>query len=229
MSPPGTPFGIKETSRVSSRICALAALVVLVSGCGSNLPKGTYVPVDSQTTRALQGGTVQLSAKPTPGFRHFTAGDQAAMTVGMLFGAIGGGIGAAAAIKHSENAGAALVAENAIADPAPVLAEKVRELLATKYGSAFGESNRNVTVAVDFWSLTKGGVVFGASVALSDAPAGVPNRKPLALGQCRYRSAGGNAAPTEDQLLADHAEKLKAELGSALDYCVDEFRRKLFP
>jgi hypothetical protein len=207
----------------------LAAVAVLASGCGNNPPKGKYVPVDASAAQLLQGSHVQLLVKPTPGFRHFTSGDQAAMTVGMLFGAIGGGIGAAAAIKHSENAGQALVAENGISDPAPLLSEKVRDMLTTKYGSVIGDSSRTVTVAVDFWSLTKGNVVFGASVVVAEAQAGTSRKTPpLASGECRYRSASGDGAPSEDDLLANHAEKLKAELASALDHCVGEFGQKLF-
>ena len=202
-------------------------MTVLFQGCASNPPSSKYTPVDAATAVALQGHDVQLLVKPTPSFVHMTAGDQATMTVGMLFGAIGGVVAATAAIKHSQSAGQALVLENGIADPTTLLSEKVRELLTTKYGSVIGSSGYAVTVATDHWALAKGAVVFNASVSVTSGE--TASGKPLALGQCRYRSSNAANAPPEDELLANHAEKLKLELGTALDRCVEEFRQKLFP
>ncbi|WP_395681590.1 hypothetical protein [Dokdonella sp.] len=208
-------------------ILALASVALSMAGCASNPPSSKYAPVDAATAQALQGHDVQLLVKPTPSFVHMTTGDQATMTVGMLFGAVGGVVAAATAIKHSQSAGQALVVENGIPDPTALLSEKVRELLATKYGSAIGSSGYAVTVATDHWALAKGAVVFNASVSVTRGE--TAGSKPLALGQCRYRSSNGANASTEDELLANHAEKLKAELGTALDRCVEEFRQKLFP
>jgi hypothetical protein len=220
----GISFKAWERFRVKTSICLLATLMLVLDGCASNPPSSKYMPVDGATAQLLRGRDVQLLMKPTPSFVHLTTGDQATMTVGMLFGPIGGVVGATAAIKHSQRAGQALVIENGIPDPTPLLSEKVREMLMARYGSVIGNSDYAVTVSTDRWALAKGVVVFNASVSVGTTD----GREPLALGQCRYRSAIGANALAEDDLLASHAEKLKAELATALDRCVEEFRQKLF-
>lgn len=210
---------------MKTSIGALIVMTLLLDGCASNPPSSKYTPVDAATAQMLHGQSVRLLMKPTPGFVHYTKGDQATMTIGMLFGAIGGVVGATAAMKHSQIAGQALVVEKGIADPTPLLSEKVRDMLATKYGSEIGGAGQAITVSTDHWALAQGVVVFNASVSVGETADG---KKPLALGQCRYRSSNGTNAPAEDDLLAGQAEKLKAELAKALDRCIEEFQQKLF-
>ena len=208
---------------MKTSIGALIVMTFFLGGCASNPPSSKYTPVDAATARMLHGQSVRLLMKPTPGFVHYTKGDQATMTIGILFGPIGGVVGATAAMKHSQSAGQALAIEKGIPDPTPLLSEKVRDMLATKYGSEIGSAGQAITVSTDHWALAKGVVVFNASVSV-----GGDGKKPLALGQCRYRSSTGTNAPTEDDLLAGQTEKLKAELDKALDRCIEEFQQKLF-
>ena len=194
----------------------------------TNPPSSKYRPVSAGAADAIRRKSVQLLVMPTPKFVHFTGGDQAAMTVGMMFGALGGGIGAAAVLSHAQSEGQALVLENGIPDPTQELTEKIRNMLVTKYGSSIGDSSYAVTIATDSWALTKDTVVFNASVKLTDGKPTAAKSVPIAIGECRYRSPDEKDRPSADELLANHAEKLKQELSGALAHCVEDFQQKLF-
>lgn len=213
-------------------ITTTALLCSLAAGCATTSPpsSGKYTAVDPALAGILRERGVRMFATPTPDFTRMTNGDQASLTVGIMFGAVGGGIGAAAVMAHARSAGRAIVIENEVADPTPRLVERVREMLVTRYASENSDSGLTVTVSTDNWALSKDAVVFDASVVITDA--GTPTRqhpKPLAKGVCHYRSASGDATHTAEALLADGATRLKAELDAALDHCTAEFREKLFP
>ncbi len=211
-------------------VVAAALLFVLLSGCATKAPapKSRYVPVGATLGETLQSRGIRLLATPAPSFVRITRGDQVKLTTGMMFGAIGGGIGAAIVLSQAEDAGRAIATENGITDPTLRLAERVRDMLATRYGSATTDSGLAVTVSTDNWSLTMDDLVFRASVVIDDTngKAAKP-KKPLAKGTCGYRSASNGA--TADDLLANGAERLKRELDAALEHCAQEFNRKLFP
>lgn len=206
---------------------AAVAILVLLAGCASNRSASKYSPVDPALGRVLHDRGVYLLVAPTPDFRRMTGGDQATMTVGILFGPIGAGIGAAAAIEHARSAGRAIVKENEIADPSLRLVDRVREMLAAKYDSANTDSGATVTVSVDNWALAKDRVLFRASVVIANAADEVKKpAKPLAKGVCEYESASNG--PTAEALLANRAAELKKELDTALEHCAEEFRTKFF-
>lgn len=212
--------------KVRHPIAAVATLFLL-AGCASNPPASKYSPVDPALGRMLHDRGVYLLVAPTPDFRRMTGGDQATMTVGMLFGAVGGGIGAIAAIEHARSAGRAVVKENEIADPSLRLVERVREMLVAKYGTANTESGLTVTVSVDNWALVKDDVAFSASVVIAEATHDAKKRPGIfAKGVCQYESAPHG--PTAEALLANGAAELKKELDAALEYCAEEFRTKFF-
>lgn len=50
----------------------------------------------------------------------------------------------------------------------------------------------------------------------------------LAVGDCSNRSEETPASPMYEELLANGAERLKQELREAADFCVDEFKTKVF-
>lgn len=208
---------------------ATALLSILLSGCASRppAPKSKYVSVDPVLGKTLQDRGTHLLAKPTPSFSRITQGDQAKLSTAMMFGAIGGGIGAAIVFSHAKSAGHAIVTENGITDPTLRMAEQVREMLATRYGSTTTDSSLTVTVSTDNWALAMDDLVFSASIVIENAAndAAKP-AKPLAKGTCGYRSAPNG--PTADVLLENGAAQLKAELDTALEYCVQEFRQKFF-
>ncbi|MBO9662533.1 hypothetical protein [Dokdonella sp.] len=204
----------------------VAAAILLLAGCASTSPVSKYSPVDPALDRLLYDRGVYLLVAPTPDFLRITGGHQATMTVGMLFGAVGGGIGAIAALEHARSAGRAIATENKIADPSPRLVDRVREMLA-KYDTANTASGFAVTVAVDGWALHKDNVAFNASVVIAEATADAKKRPSIfAKGFCHYESAPNG--PTAEALLADGAAQLKKELDTALEYCAEEFRTRFF-
>jgi hypothetical protein len=212
------------------RYLLLAA--ALIQGCATHPPlSSTYMAIAPTGIDAIRGKSVRIMAMPTPDFVQFTNGDQATMTVGMLFGAIGGGIGAAAAISHSKSRGQAVVHENAIPDPTALLVQRIESTLASKYGSTIGHDGYEIDVATDYWALAKDDVVFNASVRLLDASVKNPNPNSpplLALGQCRFSTKDDKDKLTADQLLDNHAEKLKQVLSQALERCAEDFEQKVF-
>lgn len=209
----------------------VTVMLCLLAGCASNPPQSKYGPPSAQTIDALRGKNVELLIMPTPEFVQIEGSDQALMTVGILFGAVGGGIGAIAVMEHAKSRGQALVKEDAIADPTAELTDKIRDILTHKYGSSLVDSGArySVIVATDSWALAKDTVVLNTSVKIDDT-AVAQGKKPVvvASGSCRYRSPDEKGAPTADDLLANHGEKLKQTLGAALDRCVQDYRDKLF-
>src|SRR5690606_30147751 len=197
------------------RSSIVAAAVLLLASCASSPPTSKYSPVDPALGRILHDRGVRLMVVPTPDFRRMTGGDQATMTVGMLFGAVGGGIGAIAVLEHTRSVGRAIVAKHGIADPGPRLVDRVREML-VRYDAANADSGLTVTVAVDDWALLTDKVVFRASVAIAEAGDDAKRRpRQFAKGVCQYGSAPHG--PTAEALLADGAARLKTELDTAVE------------
>jgi len=201
-------------------------MVALMQGCAVNPPTSKYTAITQTGVDAIRGKSVRVKAAPTPEFVQFTNGDQATLTVGILFGPIGGGIGAAAAFSHAKSRGQSLVAENAIPDPTPRLVERVEALLGSKYGSSVGDSGYELDIATVNWGLAKDDVVFGASAKLTDGDALHP--RPLAVGECKFSTKGDQTKPSLDDLLMNRAEKLKQLLDNALNLCVQDFETKVF-
>lgn len=209
----------------------ISVMGCLLAGCVSNPPQSKFAPPNAQTIDALTGKNVELLVMPTPEFVQIDGGDQAMMTVGVLFGAVGGGLGAIAVMEHAKSRGQALVKADAIADPTAVLTDKIRDILTEKYRSALVDSGArySVVVSTDSWALAKDTVVLNTSVKINDTTV-MKGKKPevVASGLCRYRSPDTKGAPTADDLLANQGEKLKQTLQAALEGCVQEYRDKLF-
>jgi len=216
---------------MKSSISTTIILCSLLAGCATTSPpsSGKYTAVNPVLAQALRERGVHMLATPTPDFTRMTNGDQASLSVGIMFGAVGGGIGAAAVMAHTRSVGRAIVTENQIADPTPRLVERIREMLVTKYASENSDSGLAVTVSTDNWALSKDAIVLDVSVVIADAATPTQKHpKPMAKGICHYRSASGDDTHTAEALLADGAARLKSELDVALDHCTEELRSKLF-
>jgi len=198
----------------------------LLQACAHNPPVSKYTAISPSGVDLLRGKSIHIKAAPTPDMVQTTTGDQATMTVGMLFGAIGGGVGAAVAMSHAKSRGHALMVENEIPDPTPILKQRVEAMLVAKYGSTVGDVGYEVEVATKSWALLKDNVVFTASVKLTDGAA--PDPQIFALGECRYTSQTDPSTPPIEALLDHHAEKLKELLRKALEQCVQDFDQKVF-
>src|SRR4051794_24962897 len=116
-----------EGKTMTVRWIVIAA--ALLQGCVNNHPVSKYAVVAPEVMAAIHGKVVRVKAAATPDFVISTNADQATMTIGMLFGAIGGGIGAAVAIEHTKSAGHAAVAEDAIVDPTKQLTDRIEVVL----------------------------------------------------------------------------------------------------
>lgn len=204
----------------------LLLTAALIQGCATNPPVSKYMAIVPAGVDAIRGKPVRVKAAPTPEFVQFTNGDQATMTIGILFGPIGGGIGAGVAISHAKSRGQALVKDNAIPDPTPRLVEHLKGMLASKYGSSVGDSGYELDIATDNWALAKDDVVFNASVKLTDGDAQHPRL--LALGECRFNTKNDKIKPSVEELLVNHAEKLKQILDNALNQCMEDLDTKVF-
>lgn len=85
--------------------------------------------------------------------------------------------------SHAESVGHAIATENEIADPTLRLAERVREMLAARYGSASTDSGLAITVSTDRWMLWGDDVVLAASIVIQNAAGdAAKSAKPLAKG-----------------------------------------------
>jgi len=201
-----------------------ALLCACLAGCASGPPKGKYKPIASEAIAGIANGHYVLKTAPTPDFVQMTGGDQATLTVSMLFGAVGGVVGLAAVRANAKARGQALVVENAIPDPTLRLTERIGAILSAKYGSTAGASDYELDIGVDNWAIGKDNVLFFASATLIDAR----TKRELASGKCRYSNENAPAKPSLDQLLGSKAEGLKREIDKGIDFCADAFDREVF-
>jgi hypothetical protein len=210
-------------------------LVPLAIGTLSGCVSTKINPVDHKAFAAFRGGTVVTTQREKPSFAANTAGKA-------MFGLIG----AAAAIS----AGNDIVRENDLPDPAvsirqALLADLVTEDVLTPVAST------TKTDAMDAEKLAKqypGGdllldvqtvnwsfiyfptnwshyrVIYSAKVRLIDTK----HSKVVADGFCARVPEETPSSPTRDELLENKAARLKQELATAADYCVKEFRTKVF-
>lgn len=192
-------------------------------------------PVDHQALAVFRGGTVVTSQREKPSFVANTAGKA-------MFGVLG----AVAAI----NAGNEIVRENDLADPAvsirqALLADLVTDDVLTPVASTTTTDATEVaklakqysggdllldvqTVNWSFiyfptnWSHYR--VIYSAKVRLIDTK----HSKVVADGFCARVPEEAPNSPSRDELLENKAARLKQELATAAEYCVHEFRTKVF-
>jgi hypothetical protein len=202
-----------------------------MTGCVST----KIVPVDSKSLVSLQGATTAASQREKPSFSAMTAGK-----------AMFGMIGAAAMISQ----GNSIVKENGIEDPAAYIGEKLLADLASanslqvvkrkdvvasgtdvaKLSKQYADVGLLVDVQTINWSFayfptdwTHYRVIYSAKFRLIDTK----RAKIIADGFCARIPDDSPEAPTGDQLLENNAARLKQELQTAADHCVNEFRTKV--
>jgi len=214
-------------------------MIILSAGCVST----KTVPLADKDLPKLNGSTLTYVSRERPDFGAMTAGK----AMGVAFGAIGGAIAGGAMVS----AGNHIVQENDIADPANHMAQSLGADLVTARSLSFKENNGTITKTnepaelvkaypgTDFlldvrtynwgfgyfptsWSHYR--VLYAARLQLLDSS----NGKILAAGNCvRGPEKTSEGAPTYDELLADHAARLKAEIAGAAEYCITEFKGKV--
>jgi hypothetical protein len=213
------------------RYLMVAAAAVALTGCVST----KNVPLETKQIATLQGGTMTVSQRAKPDFSAMTAGKA---TFGL--------IGAAAMIS----AGNKIVADNAIEDPANYIAQKLAADLAgahalnvvdtggvqadggdvKKLAAQYAKADLLLDVQTVNWSFVyfptdwnNYRVIYSTKLRLIDTK----RSKLLAEGFCARVPDQSPQSPTHDELLADGAARLKKELATHADYCVDELRRNV--
>lgn len=211
---------------------AFAAIVLslLVSGCVSAPETIKMTPDDGAT---LTGRALVGVAQKAPGFTPFEP-------AGAAFGAIGGLAMAAAAEKFAQ--------EHNIADPAPLIEERLKATLAQKYQSNVGETldlmtakdgtpypKRDGVVFVDakttFWQYVyfpldwgRFKIQYTALVQLVDGPSSKVVGQYFCVKESHTDSA---TAPTKDQLLANKSALANELLQKMAGECATEFEKNV--
>ena len=233
--PLGTTAGCKlsmMTGRCQVRHVAIVAMSLILGAC-----VGTRTTTMSgEQSHSLQGKSLAVTTRAKPDF--------GAMTPGKAMFAM---VGAFAMIS----AGNKIVAENAIEDPANAMGEQLRQALMEKDGlvSATGQESLATTtdtakLATQYayadyvldvqtinWSFIYRPnlgtqhyrVIYSVKVRLIDTH----KASLLAEGFCVRKDDNDPNPPTHDELLANHAEILKAKLKADASECVGELKQKI--
>lgn len=209
---------------------ALFSLVLFMAGCAGT----KTVPLSPDAAPLMQGRSISGAfADEKPGFAAMTA-DKA------MFGALG----AVAMIS----AGNKIIQENSVEDPAARIYESLAPVLAEQYSLQLIDDNsiRTSSVKLDDlaanvndarllldvrtigWNMVyfptvwnKYKIGYSAKMRLIDTS----TREVLAESVCSKTSTEeSDNAPTYDELLADKAALLKAQIVTAADQCIDEFK-----
>ena len=214
---------------------SVASLLLLTIGALSGCVSTKIVPVDHKTLATYQGGTVVIAQRERPAFSANTAGKA-------MFGAVGGIV--------AVTSGNELVRENDVQDPAIIirkalLADLVTDQVLTPVaGAATTDTNdveklakqySNADLLLDvqttqwsFWyfptNWTHYRVLYAAKLRLIDTK----HSKLVADGFCSRVPEETPDAPTHEELVENNAARLKKELATAADYCIREFRTKVF-
>jgi hypothetical protein len=215
-----------------NKVLVLLMAALVIGGCVSTRTT-TMTGEQSQT---LQGKSLALTTRPKPDF--------AAMTPGKAMFAV---VGAIAMIS----AGNSLVAEDGIEDPAGAIGEQLRQALVVKHGlvaaagtgpvadttdtaklaALYSSADYVLDVQTINWSFVYQPhlgtqhfrVIYSVKVRLIDTH----KANLLAEAFCVRKDDNDTNPPTYDELLANHAEILKAKLREHANDCVGELKQKL--
>lgn len=222
----------------------LAATALNVSACA-----GQQHPLGSSAAGSLKGRQIATaSRRPTP-FFVTKPGSNHVNTGGAAGGVLIAGV-------RSEF-GARLARQNAIADPAPYMAQQLSDDLRRRFGLKLDQqaiyvdaddptqitaAYPNADLLLDLWvdgvSLeplttdpSKYGLRYSAYLRLIDAKFvhGIDGKKGLVIGEgtCSHVPEETPKAPSYDEFLANGAQRWKQELDIAMRSCVEEFRTKV--
>lgn len=190
-----------------------------------------------------QSNIVVIHYKPAP-FRLVTEGTTLASGIGVLFGAVGGAIGAGATINKIESAGQEMVKNYSLQDPVLRVKEHIVDVLNTKYGlnnihpipEAIVEENFDLFrkqygdgLIIDLMTINWGIGSFTFDSSHYRTPLFVRARlvdlrdsKVLWQGSCRVMEEKTDNSPNIDEITADNGALLKKMLIAAEDICAKE-------
>ena len=224
-------------------------LLVVVAAFNLSACAGQQYPLTASAAASLKGRQIATtSRRPTP-FFITKPGTNNVYT--------GGAWGALVMAAAMSDAGARVFRDNAIADPAPYMAQQLGDDLRRRFGLQLAQKAvyvsdddpAQITAAhpaadllLDVWidsvgldplpqDRSKYRVRYTAYLRLIDAKVVhvIDGKKGLVIGHgtCRRNPDDAAHAPTYDEFLANGAQLLKHELDIAALSCVEEFRTKV--
>jgi len=166
-------------------------------------------------------------------------------------------VGALAGAIATSDAGERFVRENAIADPALEIARELGDGLGRGYGvrpsppvlavvadepTTVAQANPAADLVLDVWTAswsiepfssenTRYKVRYVVNMRLIDAKVPHPidgkSGAVIAEGTCTCESEDASLAPAYEELVADHARRVKSELDTAVEFCVEDLRSRI--
>ncbi len=206
--------------------------LLILAGCVSTRNS----PLSADRTQALRGKTIVVSDRPRADFVAMTAGKAAFALVG-----------AVAMIE----AGNAIVKDNGIDDPTILLSQNLTSEAEVRYGAVAATPS---SVAIDTTDLAKMAHAASNADLLLDVQSlgsqfryfptdwshyavdsafkvrllDVRSASLIAEGFCRQTTQKDPSPPTKDELLADHAARLKSILATQRDACLQQLEKDVF-
>lgn len=208
-------------------------IVVLAAAMAGGCVSVEQVPMSASSSEAIKGKELALTERAKPDFSAMTPSRGA-------FGMIG------AAVTISE--GNKLIKEHGVEDPAvyigrtlaadlqgryntrlspkgaPIASDEVSDLVKNAPGTDLVLDVRTINWSFVYFPTSWGKyrVIYSARMRLVDAKSG----RVLAEGGCHRVPEHTDQAPTYDELVANSAARLKQELRTAADFCINEFKSK---
>ena len=208
-------------------VCALTALAIAPAAQAAK-PK----PISEANTTAMSGQTIVVTQRELPDFAAMTS-SKAQLGMAGAFMMIGVGNG--------------IVRDNHIEDPAVIMGADLAQALATARGAtvietpvavkgnnpkeiaaAAGEAKYVLDVSTFSWGYlyqsfdwAHYNVLYVAKLRVIDTA----TKAVIAEGQCKWKPAKDAKLPTGEELLANEAAEVKAQLGQAREACTAEFKR----
>lgn len=213
------------------KFCFAVISIFMMIGC---TPVST-VPLAANHSKGLTNREISLVKRVPPDFGAMTAGKA-------MFGALGG----AAMIS----AGNEIVKTNGIVDPSGYIARELQTAINTKYGSRAAvtvieswqtdvsqicANNPGADLILDVrtinWMFSYFPTTWGKyRVSYSVSARLIDNRTKTVIAEGFSHLVPDETpdAPTHEELLANQAARLKAELKKAADFCISDLKARIF-
>lgn len=224
--------------------CALLLLVILFSGgCASTDMAPIKMEKGGIEKLKNQSDIIAIHYKPAP-FRLVTESTTMASGIGVLFGAVGGAIGAGATINKIESAGQEMVKTYSLQDPVLRVQEQILGVLNTTYGinnirvipETIAEEDFDslrkqygAGIIIDFMTVNWGLGSFPFDSSHYRTPLFVRARlvdlrdsKVLWRGSCGVMEEKTDSSPNIDEIKEGNGALLKKKLIAAEDICTKE-------
>jgi hypothetical protein len=221
----------------------LLIAIIFCGGCASTDLAPVKMEKGGLEKLKTQSNIVAIHYKPAP-FRLVTESTTLASGIGVLFGAVGGTIGAGATINKIESAGQEMVKNYSLQDPVLRVKEQILDVLNTKYGvnnihaipETIVEENFDSFrkqygdgIIIDLMTINWGIGSFPFDSSHYRTPLFVRARlvdlrdsKVLWQGSCRVMEEKTDNSPNIDEITADNGALLKKLLIVAEDICAKE-------